>query len=217
VEPIQGEAGIVIPDKGYLKKAYDLCKKHDVLFLGDEIQTGLGRTGKLLCCNWESVRPDILILGKALSGGTLPLSCVLADDDIMSVMDVGSHGSTYGGNPLASAVGLASLQVLIEENLIENSLTQGTKLLNALKQFKKKYSFITDVRGRGLFAAIELDPNFRKSAWDLCIQFKDRGLLAKPTHDTIIRLAPPLVIDDHQIEEAISIIDDALLALNKAK
>jgi ornithine--oxo-acid transaminase len=206
IEPIQGEAGVVIPDEGFLSKVYEACKKNNVLFLGDEIQTGLGRTGKLLCSEWESVRPDILILGKALSGGLLPVSCVLADEWIMSVMDLGSHGSTYGGNPLASAVGMAALQVILEEDLPANSLRQGAKLLAALKKFKEKYDFIIDVRGKGLFAAVEINPKFKKSAWDLCIYFKNRGLLAKPTHDNIIRFAPPLIISDSQLDEAINII-----------
>jgi len=210
VEPIQGEAGVIIPEKGYLKKAYALCKKNNVLFLGDEIQTGLGRTGKMLCTEWESVRPDILILGKALSGGVLPLSCVMADNPIMSVMDVGSHGSTYGGNPLASAVGLAALQVIVEEELANNALEKGARLFEALKTLKKKFPFIHDVRGKGLLAAIEIDSNYPKTAWDLCLILKEKGLLAKPTHDTIIRLAPPLVIDEDQLEEAIDIIEKSL-------
>jgi len=210
VEPIQGEAGIIIPDDGYLKKCSELCKQHNVLFVADEIQTGLGRTGRMLCCEWESVRPDVLILGKALSGGVLPISCVLADDKIMSVLDVGSHGSTYGGNPLACAVGLAALDVIVAEGLVENAEKQGAKLLSALTTLKSKHSFISSVRGRGLLAAIEISPTASKSAWDLCLKFMFAGLLAKPTHDHIIRLAPPLVITDSQLDEAIKILGDEL-------
>eukprot|EP01124_Arcella_intermedia_P033982 TRINITY_DN831_c0_g1_i1.p1 TRINITY_DN831_c0_g1~~TRINITY_DN831_c0_g1_i1.p1 ORF type:complete len:445 (+),score=112.80 TRINITY_DN831_c0_g1_i1:102-1436(+) len=215
VEPIQGEAGIVIPDEGYIKKAYEICKAHNVLFMADEIQTGLCRTGKMLCTNWDDIKPDILILGKALSGGLLPSSCILADEHIMSVLTVGSHGSTYGGNPLASAIGISALEVLIEEDLAGNSLRQGEKLLGALQECKKKYSFVQAVRGRGLMAAIEMDPKYTKSAWDLCMQFKERGLLAKPTHDNIIRLAPPLVINDQQLQESISIINNSLQSIAK--
>jgi len=218
VEPIQGESGVHIPDLGYLKKCYDICKEHKVLFVADEIQTGLGRTGRMICCDWESVRPDILILGKALSGGLLPISCVLADDHVMSVLDVGSHGSTYGGNALASAVGIAALQVIVDEDLCGNSERLGTKLLAELKKMKEKYPFISSVRGKGLFGAIEMSTGDKsKSAWDLCILLKDRGLLAKPTHDTIIRLAPPLVITESQLEESVRIINDALNDLKNKK
>jgi len=161
------------------------------------------------------VRPDILILGKALSGGLLPLSCVLADDSVMSVMEVGSHGSTYGGNPLASAVGLAALEVLNEEDLVGNSQRQGIKLLKALQEMKQKYPFIKHVRGRGLMAALEVDPTYHKTAWDLCLVFKEKGLLAKPTHDHIIRLTPPLVMNDKDLEESVKILNEGLIDFSK--
>jgi len=210
VEPIQGEAGVVVPAEGYLSAAKKLCKKHNVLFMADEVQTGLCRTGRMLACDWEGVRPDILQLGKALSGGFHPVSAVLADDEIMSVLDVGSHGSTFGGNPVAAAVGIASLKVLIEENLAENAEQQGIHLRKGLNSMKTQFPFIQTIRGKGLLNAIVVDPQFKKTAWDLCMLFKKRGLLAKPTHDHIIRLAPPLVITESQIDECLTIIQEAM-------
>jgi len=209
LEPIQGEAGVVVPDDGYIAKTYQACKSHNVLFVADEVQTGLCRTGKMLACDWEGVRPDILQLGKALSGGFLPVSVVLADDSIMSVLDVGSHGSTFGGNPLASAVGIASLKILIEENLAENAEKQGVRLRAGLNGLKPKFPFIQTVRGKGLLNAIVVDPSYKRTAWDLCLLLKKRGMLAKPTHDHIIRLAPPLVITSSQIDECLAIMNEA--------
>ena len=171
VEPIQGEAGVVVPDEGYLSKCYDLCRKHNVLFVSDEVQTGIGRTGRMLATEWENVRGDILILGKALSGGTLPVSAVLANSDIMLTIQPGEHGSTYGGNPLACAVAIASLDVVVEEGLAENAARQGRRLMQALTDLKRKHSFITQVRGKGLLIAIVIDHQ-SKSAWDLCLIIK---------------------------------------------
>jgi len=210
VEPIQGEAGVVVPTDGYLASAYKACKKHNVLFMADEVQTGLCRTGRMLACDWEGVRPDILQLGKALSGGFHPVSAVLADDHIMSVLDVGSHGSTFGGNPVAAAVGIASLKVLIEEKLAENAELQGNHLRKGLNALKGQFPFIQTIRGKGLLNAIVVDPQYKKKAWDLCMLFKKRGLLAKPTHDHIIRLAPPLVITQAQIDECLTIMQEAM-------
>jgi ornithine--oxo-acid transaminase len=206
VEPIQGEAGVVVPDEGYLRGCYELCKKHNVLFIADEIQTGLCRTGRLLACDHEEVRPDMLILGKALGGGVFPVSCVLADRDVMLCIRPGEHGSTFGGNPLASAVAMASLEVLRDEKLAENAERQGEKLRRALRDLQARCPFIQKVRGRGLLNAVVIDPNFASSAWDICVFLKDHGLLAKPTHDNIIRFAPPLIINDEQLEDCIAII-----------
>jgi len=206
VEPIQGEAGVVVPDDGYLANCYKLCKEHNVLFIADEIQTGLGRTGKMLAIEWENVRPDIVILGKAISGGVLPVSCILADKEIMLCIKPGEHGSTYGGNPLASAVAIAALEVLKEENLTERAFTLGEKLRKSLREIQQTTPCITLVRGKGLLNAIVVDEKYEKSAWDICMLLKSRGLLAKPTHDHIIRLAPPLVITEEQLEECIEIL-----------
>ena len=208
VEPIQGEAGVIIPDDGYLKGAYDLCKKNNVLFITDEIQTGLCRTGEMLACDHEGVRGDILILGKALSGGLLPVSAVLADDEIMLCIKPGEHGSTYGGNPLAAKVSIAALKVLKEENLAENAKRLGKILLDELKSIKNDY--IKLVRGKGLFCAMIIKPKDGKDAWDLCLSLKENGLLAKPTHGDIIRFAPPLIISETQLRECIQIIKDTL-------
>ena len=196
VEPIQGEAGVIIPDEGYLSKAFHLCRKKNVLFIADEIQSGLGRTGKMLACDHENVHPDILILGKALSGGLLPVSAVLASDEIMLCIKPGEHGSTYGGNPLAAKVAVAALKVLIDEKLSENADRLGKILLSELKSIKNDY--ITLVRGKGLFCAMVIKPKNGKNAWDVCISLKDNGLLAKPTHGDIIRFAPPLIITESQ-------------------
>jgi ornithine--oxo-acid transaminase len=204
VEPIQGEAGVVIPADGYLKAAFELCKKNNVLFIGDEIQTGLCRTGKMLACDHENVHPDILILGKALSGGLLPVSAVLANDEIMLCIKPGEHGSTYGGNPLAAKVAIAALQVLKDENLAEKAEHLGNILLKELKSIK--HDHITLVRGKGLFCAMVIKPKNGKDAWDVCLALKENGLLAKPTHGDIIRFAPPLIITEQELFECIQII-----------
>lgn len=208
VEPIQGEAGVFVPDEGYLAGAYALCKKANVLFIGDEIQTGLARTGKMLACDHENVRPDILILGKALSGGTLPISAVLADDEIMLNIKPGEHGSTYGGNPLACKVAMASLQVLKEENLAEKAAELGQYFRTKISDLNSP--FIKIVRGKGLLNAIVIDHADSNAAWNLCLAMKENGLLAKPTHGDKIRFAPPLVITKEQIDECISIIEKSL-------
>jgi ornithine--oxo-acid transaminase len=204
VEPIQGEAGVIIPDEGFLSKAAALCKKKNVLLIADEIQCGLARTGKLLACDHENVHPDILVLGKALSGGLLPVSAVLADDDIMLCIKPGEHGSTYGGNPLAAKVAIASLKVLKDEDLAGNASKLGTILLTELKSIK--HEMIELIRGKGLFCAMVIRPYKGKDAWDLCVALKENGLLAKPTHGNIIRFAPPLIITEAQLMECISII-----------
>jgi len=204
LEPIQGEAGVVIPDEGYLKQAKAICAKHNVLFIADEVQTGLGRTGKMLACDHEGVRPDILILGKALSGGVFPVSAVLCDDEIMLNIKPGEHGSTYGGNPLACRVAMAALKVLKGESLVENSARMGEIFRKELEKLRQPW--IKQVRGKGLMNAIVIDPDGPIKAWDLCLSLKENGLLAKPTHDHIIRLAPPLVIKEQEILEACEII-----------
>ncbi|TAF75440.1 MAG: ornithine--oxo-acid transaminase [Bacteroidetes bacterium] len=210
LEPIQGEAGVKIPADGYLKKAYNLCKAKNVLFIADEVQTGIGRTGKLLACEHENVKPDILILGKALSGGVLPVSCVLSSHEIMLTIKPGEHGSTFGGNPLACAVATEALKVLKEENMIENAAKMGDILRAELNKLKSKYNFIKLVRGRGLLNAIVIKESDKINAWDICIKFAENGLLAKPTHGNIIRFAPPLVINEKQLLECIAIIDKSL-------
>lgn len=212
VEPIQGEAGVVVPDDGYLSKAYKMCKEKNVLFIADEVQTGLARTGKMLACEHENVRPDILILGKALSGGTMPISAVLADDDIMLVIKPGEHGSTFGGNPLACAVALSALQVLKEEKLDQNAERLGEIFREEI--LKIKSDMIELVRGKGLLNAIVIKPKNGKEAWDVCLKMKENGLLAKPTHKHIIRFAPPLVITEEQIKEAVGIIEKSLKEIN---
>ncbi|MBK9733356.1 MAG: ornithine--oxo-acid transaminase [Chitinophagaceae bacterium] len=204
VEPIQGEAGVHVPDDGYLANAFNLCKEKNVLFLGDEIQTGLARTGRMLCCEYEAVRPDILILGKALSGGVLPVSAVLADDEIMLTIKPGEHGSTYGGNPLACKVAIAALDVLKEEELAENAFILGNLLRKELNNIDS--GVIKLVRGKGLLNAIVVQPKEGKEAWDLCLALKENGLLAKPTHGDKIRFAPPLVITEEQLMECVEII-----------
>ena len=212
VEPIQGEAGIKLPDAGYLSKAYALCKQHNVLFIADEIQTGIARTGKLLACNHDDVRPDVLILGKALSGGVLPVSAVLADDEIMLTIKPGEHGSTFGGNPLACAVAMAALAVVEEEQLAENASVMGELFRAGLRKLQEQFpGVISVVRGRGLLNALEIveQPDGR-TAWDLCVALKDMGLLAKPTHGHIIRFAPPLVITEAEMQESLQIIERTL-------
>lgn len=208
VEPIQGEAGVVVPDEGYLAKAYKMCKEKNVLFIADEVQTGLCRTGKLLACEHEKVRPDIVILGKALSGGTMPISAVLADDDIMLVIKPGEHGSTFGGNPLASKVAVAALEVLKEEKLDENAERLGKVFRDEITKINS--DMIELVRGKGLLNAIVIKPKNGKEAWDVCLKMKENGLLAKPTHQHIIRFAPPLVINEEQIKEAVKIIEKSI-------
>ncbi len=209
VEPIQGEAGVYVPDDGYLKKAYDVCKAKNVLFIADEVQTGIARTGKLLACDHEDVRPDILILGKALSGGVIPISAVLADDDIMLVIKPGEHGSTFGGNPVAAKVATAALEVVVEENLAEKSEELGIKFRKALEDFN--HPAIEKVRGKGLLNAIIVKPSGGKEAWDVCVKMAENGLLAKPTHQHIIRFAPPLVITEEELFEAIEIIKKSIV------
>jgi len=211
VEPIQGEAGVFVPDEGYLSKAYALCKAANVLFIGDEIQTGLARTGKMLACDHENVRPDILILGKALSGGTLPISAVLADDEVMLNIKPGEHGSTYGGNPLACKVAIASLQVLKDEQLAEKSEELGNYFRTQLEALNSPY--IKLVRGKGLLNAIVVAHSDPNAAWNLCLELKENGLLAKPTHGDKIRFAPPLVITKEQLDECITIISKSLQVL----
>lgn len=208
VEPIQGEAGVFVPDDGYLKKAYDLCKSKNVLFIADEVQTGLCRTGKMLACDHEGVRPDILVLGKALSGGAMPVSAVLADDDIMLTIKPGEHGSTFGGNPLACRVAIEALKVLVDEKLAENATRLGEIFRAEVSKIKS--DMIEKVRGKGLLNAIVIKPKNGKTAWDVCVKMKENGLLAKPTHEHIIRFAPPLVINEQQIHEAVDIIKKSL-------
>ncbi len=204
VEPIQGEAGVYVPHEGYLKECYDLCKKHNVLFMADEVQTGLARTGKMLACDHENVRPDILILGKAMSGGACPISCVLADDEIMLTIKPGEHGSTFGGNPIAAKVGIAALSVLKEEKLAENAERLGKIFREELNSFNHPMKKL--VRGKGLLNAVIIEPHNGKTAWDFCMTLKENGMLAKPTHEHIIRFAPPLVITEAQLRECIEII-----------
>jgi ornithine--oxo-acid transaminase len=204
VEPIQGEAGVFVPDEGYLKRAYEMCKAKDVLFVADEVQTGIARTGKLLACDWEGVRPDVLILGKALSGGVYPISAVLADDDIMLVIKPGEHGSTFGGNPVASRVAIAALEVIRDEKLADNAYNMGVIFRAELEKIQSP--MIELVRGKGLLNAAVIKPRNGKTAWDVCLKMRDNGLLAKPTHDHIIRFAPPLVINEAQVREAVEII-----------
>ena len=208
VEPIQGEAGVFVPDDGYIKKAYDLCKKNNVLFIADEVQTGIARTGSLLACDHEAVRPDIVILGKALSGGVIPISAVLADDEIMLVIKPGEHGSTFGGNPLAAKVAMAALDVVKNENLADNAVRLGEIFRKELSVFNNET--IKIVRGKGLLNAIVVDLKNGKTAWDLCVAMKDNGLLAKPTHGDKIRFAPPLVINEVQLRESIDIIKESV-------
>lgn len=213
VEPIQGEAGVVIPTDGYLKGVRDLCTKYKVLFIADEIQTGLARTGTLLACDHENVRPDILILGKALSGGTIPVAAVLADDIVMLQIKPGEHGSTYGGNPLACAVAMKALEVIQSENMVENSYKMGAILRAELANLNSP--FIASIRGRGLLNAIVIKHENAEAAWDLCLYLKELGILAKPTHGDKIRFAPPLIITEAQIKEAVQLIGKGLEQLAK--
>jgi ornithine--oxo-acid transaminase len=211
VEPVQGEAGVIIPEKGYLKKVREICNKHNVLFIADEVQTGLGRTGKLLCCEHEDVKPDLLVLGKALGGGVYPVSAVLANNAVMEVLKPGQHGSTFGGNPLACAVAMASVQVILDENLSDNASRMGQLFRDMLSAIESP--LIKSVRGLGLLNAIEINPYGKgKKAWDVCLALMNAGLLAKQTHQNIIRFAPPLVINEDQIVVACNIIRDVIIA-----
>lgn len=211
VEPIQGEAGVVVPDEGYLSKAFQYCKDAHVLFIADEIQTGLCRTGKMLCCDHEDVHPDILILGKALSGGTMPVSAVLADDKVMLTIKPGEHGSTYGGNPLACKVAITALQVLQEEKMAENAAKMGDYFREKLAELHSPN--IEMIRGKGLLNAIVIRHEHKNAAWNLCLELKENGMLAKPTHEDKIRLAPPLIINQKQLDECVEMIKDSLTIL----
>lgn len=208
VEPIQGEAGVNVPDEGYLKTCFEMCKAAHVLFIADEVQTGIARTGKMLACDHENVRPDVLILGKALSGGVYPVSAVLADDEVMLCIKPGQHGSTYGGNPLGCKVAIAAMQVVKDEKLAENSEELGELLRKELRAIKS--DLITTVRGKGLFNAIIIKEKNGKTAWDVCLKLAENGLLAKPTHGDIIRFAPPLVITKEQILDCARIIRETI-------
>ena len=207
VEPIQGEAGVFVPDEGYLKKAQELCKAKNVLLICDEVQTGLARTGKMLASDYEAVKPDILILGKALSGGTMPVSAALANDEVMLSIKPGQHGSTFGGNPLACKVAIASLEVLIEEKLADNAFALGNYFRAEVQKMVNEFDNLTLVRGKGLLNAIVIKPAASgKTAWDVCVALKENGMLAKPTHGDIIRFAPPLVINKEEVDFALDII-----------
>lgn len=211
VEPIQGEAGVYVPSDGYLSKAKALCEKHNVLFIADEVQTGIARTGKLLACNHENVQPDVLILGKALSGGAYPVSAVLANNDVMNVIKPGQHGSTFGGNPVAAAVAIAALEVIENEKLAENAERLGQMFREKLNAYIAHSNIVTLVRGKGLLNAIVInDTEDSSTAWDICVKLKENGLLAKPTHGNIIRFAPPLVMNESQLNECVDIIINTL-------
>lgn len=211
VEPIQGEAGVNVPDPGYLKEAATLCRESQVLFIADEVQTGIARTGKMLACDYEEVRPDILILGKALSGGTYPVSAVLADDEVMKVMRPGQHGSTFGGNPVAAKVAMAALDVVIDENLVENADVMGILFRERMRSLIGQSELITQVRGKGLLNALIIDDAPESdTAWNICLRLKENGLLAKPTHGNIIRFAPPLVITEEQLLDCCNIIEQTI-------
>jgi ornithine--oxo-acid transaminase len=217
VEPIQGEAGIVVPDDNYLREIRALCDKHNVLLICDEIQTGIARTGKMLCHEWSGIKPDLVLLGKAISGGMYPVSCVLGSKEVMLTIEPGTHGSTYGGNPLGSAVAIRALELIEEENMVERAETLGNKFREGLKNINNP--MIKIIRGKGLLNAIVIDESKTNghSAWDLCMLFKEKGLLAKPTHQNIIRLAPPLVITEEEIASALSIIKEAMEELPNLK
>lgn len=211
VEPIQGEAGVNVPDEGYLAGAYDLCKKHNALFVADEVQTGIARTGRLICSEHENVRPDILILGKALSGGVFPVSAVLADDEIMLTIRPGEHGSTFGGNPLACAVAMEALEVVRDENLAENAENLGRIFRERMQNLVDQSDLLTLVRGKGLLNAVVInDDEDSSTAWDICLKLRDNGLLAKPTHGNIIRFAPPLVMNEDQLDRCCAIIEQTV-------
>lgn len=217
VEPIQGEAGVVVPDEGYLSGVRTLCDKYNVLFIADEVQTGIGRTGKMLATDYEDARPDILILGKALSGGVLPVSAVLADDEIMMCIRPGEHGSTFGGNPLACVVAKSALEVVKEENLVENAFLRGHQFRDRLKNLGEESELVKKIRGKGLLNAIVIDDEEDSStAWDICMKMKDNGLIAKPTHGNIIRFAPPLVISETEVDESCEIIEQSIKEFSKS-
>ena len=212
VEPIQGEAGVVVPDNGYLTNVRALCSKYNVLFIADEVQTGIARTGEILACDHENVKPDLLILGKALSGGVFPVSAVLADNSVMDVIKPGQHGSTFGGNPIAAKVAMAALEVVVNEKLAENAQQLGETFRSKINELIQKTDLITNVRGKGLLNAILInDTSESSTAWDICLQLKENGLLAKPTHGNIIRFAPPLVMNEDQLDDCISIIEKTIL------
>ena len=216
VEPIQGEAGVVVPDEGYLKGIRELCSKYNVLFIADEVQTGIARTGKMLATDYEDARPDILILGKAISGGVFPVSAVLADDDIMLCIQPGEHGSTFGGNPLACVVAKTALEVVINENLAQNAFELGEKFRAGMNEIIQKSDLVSLVRGKGLLNAIVINDSPESStAYDICLALKENGLLAKPTHGNIIRFAPPLVMNEMELNQCISIIEDTILNFKK--
>jgi ornithine--oxo-acid transaminase len=217
VEPIQGEAGVVVPAEDYLTQAHALCKKHNVLLICDEIQTGIGRTGRMLCSEWANIKPDMVTLGKAISGGLYPVSCVLSSREVMLTIEPGTHGSTYGGNPLGCAVSIRALEIMEEEKLTERAQALGQVLRKGLEDLKSP--MIKTIRGKGLLNAIVIDESKTggHSAWDLCLLMKSKGLLAKPTHENIIRLAPPLVITDEQIQESLRIIRESILELPSLK
>ena len=216
VEPIQGEAGVVVPHEGYLKGVRDLCTENNVLFIADEVQTGIARTGKMLATDYEDARPDIVILGKAISGGVFPVSAVLADDEIMLCIKPGEHGSTFGGNPLACAVARKALEVIIEEDLAKNAQVLGERFRNGMNAIIDKYDLVTMVRGKGLLNAIIInDSPDSSTAWDFCMSLKENGLLAKPTHGNIIRFAPPLVITEEELHECIAIIEKTIKEFKK--
>jgi ornithine--oxo-acid transaminase len=216
VEPIQGEAGVYVPSEGYLSAAQALCTKHNVLFIADEVQTGIARTGKMLAVDHENVKPDVLILGKALSGGAYPVSGVLANDNIMNVIQPGNHGSTFGGNPIAAAVAMAALEVVQEENLAENAEHLGQIFRAELAEFANESDLVLSVRGKGLLNAVLInDTEESSTAWDICMKLRDNGLLAKPTHGNIIRFAPPLVMTEEQLMDCISIIKNTISGFKK--
>ena len=213
VEPIQGEAGVVVPDDGYLRMAYELCRKWNVLFIADEIQTGIGRTGKMLACDYEGFKPDILVLGKALSGGVFPVSAVLSSHEVMLTIKPGEHGSTFGGNPLACSVAMAALEVVKNENLADNAFEQGIYFRERMLELSTRCSLLKLVRGKGLLNALVVDDTEEGGlAWNLCLKLMGNGLLAKPTHGNIIRLAPPLVIDRGQMRECCDIIEHTFMS-----
>lgn len=216
VEPIQGEAGVYVPDEGYLRDAYEVCRENNVLFIGDEVQTGIARTGKLLACDYEGVKPDVLILGKAISGGVYPVSAVLADNSIMEVLKPGEHGSTYGGNPMACAVAMEALKVVKDENLAENAFALGNIFRERMQNLVDKSDFVSLIRGKGLLNALVVnDTEDSDTAWNICLKLKENGLLAKPTHGNIIRFAPPLVINEEQLDECCHIIEKTVLEFAK--
>ncbi|MFN0216867.1 MAG: ornithine--oxo-acid transaminase [Saprospiraceae bacterium] len=212
VEPIQGEAGVYVPDEGYIATAYDLCKSHHALFIADEVQTGIARTGRLLCCDHEGVKPDILILGKALSGGVLPVSAVLSSDEVILTIKPGEHGSTFGGNPLACAVAIEALKVVEDEHLAENAKELGKTFRSRMRLLQQKRpDLIALVRGKGMLNAVVVnDSEQSKTAWNICLEFAEKGLLAKPTHGNVIRFAPPLVMTESQLDDCCGIIEDVI-------